>query len=320
MSATVWDTKTPTAMKAYGRALVELARERDDVVCLGADLTGPTETDLFRDQLPERFFNLGMAEANLMGVAAGMARAGDLPFVNTFGVFASRRPLDQIAMQIAYPRTNVKIAAFMPGLTTPGGVTHQAIEDVAIMRALPNMTVVEPADAAQIEAAVAAAAAHDGPVYLRLKRGENPMLEDLGLDFEIGRAQLVRDGDGAIVLASGLMVTLALEAASELSEQGVELAVANIHTLKPLDFPFVVEMARRFPAVVTAENHTVIGGLGSAVADALVDAGVSVPFERIGIADVFGRGASPAELFREHGLTSAAIAAAVGRLIGTRTE
>ncbi len=319
MSVTVWDTATPTAMKAYGRALVDLAREREEVVCLGADLTGPTETDLFRDQIPDRFFNLGMAEANLMGVAAGMARAGDLPFVNTFGVFASRRPLDQIAMQIAYPRTNVKIAAFMPGLTTPGGVTHQAIEDVALIRALPNMTVVEPADAAQIAVAVAAVAAYDGPVYLRLKRGETPLLEGLDQDFEIGRAQQIREGSEAIVFASGLMVPLALEAAAELAAEGIELAVANIHTLKPLDVEFVVERASRFGAVVTAENHTVIGGLGSAVADALIDAGVAVAFERIGIADTFARGASAPTLFREHGLTAAAIAASVRRVVVQRS-
>ncbi len=176
MSATVWATDTPTELKAYGRALVELARSRPEVVCVGADLTAPTETDLFRDEIPDQFFNLGMAEANAVGVAAGMARAGDLPFVHTFGVFATRRAFDQVAMQLAYPRVNVKLIGFMPGLTTPGGVTHQAIEDIALMRALPNMTVVEPADTGQIRAAVTALADYDGPVYLRLKRGEVPVL------------------------------------------------------------------------------------------------------------------------------------------------
>jgi len=315
---TVWDTATPTAMKAYGRELLALAHERPEVVCLGADLTGPTETDLFRDELPERFFNIGMAEANLMGVAAGMARAGDLPYVNTFGVFASRRPLDQIAMQIAYPRTNVKIAGFMPGLTTPGGVTHQAIEDVAIMRALPGMTVVEPADATQIAQSVRAAAEWDGPVYLRLKRGETPVLEGLDVPFEIGRGQLLREGGDALVLASGLMVTLALEAAAALAADGIEAAVGNVHTLKPLDRAFVLEHAARAGAVVTAENHTVIGGLGSAVADALVDEGVHVAFERVGIRDTFAYGASAPYLFRAHGLTAEAIADAVRRTVARR--
>ena len=156
MSGTVWATDTPTELKAYGKALVELARARPEVVCIGADLTGPTETDLFRDELPDQFFNIGMAEANAVGIAAGMARSGDLPFVHTFSVFASRRAYDQIAMQVAYPRLNVKLIGFMPGLTTPGGVTHQAIEDLALMRALPNLTVIEPADAPQTRAAVQA--------------------------------------------------------------------------------------------------------------------------------------------------------------------
>jgi transketolase len=315
-ATTVWDTATPTAMKAYGGALLALAREQTNVVCLGADLTGPTETDLFRDQLPDRFFNLGMAEANLMGVAAGMARAGDLPFVNTFGVFASRRPLDQIAMQIAYPRTNVKIAGFMPGLTTPGGVTHQAIEDVAIMRALPGMTIVEPADARQIAESVEAAAAWEGPVYLRLKRGETPVIEGLDLPLEIGRAQLLRGGSDAIVLASGLMVTLALEAADRLADEGIAVAVGNVHTLKPFDREFVIEHATATGAVVTVENHVLIGGLGAAVAECLATAGAAVPFERVGILDTFARGASAPTLFEEHGLTAAAIATKVRRALG----
>lgn len=317
---TVWDTDTPTAMKAYGKALLELAGEQPNVVCLGADLTGPTETDLFRDELPERFFNIGMAEANLMGVAAGMARAGDVPFVNTFGAFASRRALDQIAMQIAYPGLNVNIAGFMPGLTTPGGVTHQAIEDVAIMRALPGMTVLEPADATQIAQSVSAAAAWDGPVYLRLKRGETPVLEGLDLPLEIGRGQLLREGGDAIVCASGLMVTLAIEAAARLSREGIEVTVANLHTLKPFDGELVAAEAARTGAVVTAENHTVIGGLGSAVAETLAERGVPAALERVGVRDTFARGASPAYLFREHGLTAEAIAEAVKRALARSAE
>jgi transketolase len=218
-------------------------------------------------------------------------------------------------MQIAYPATNVKIAGFMPGLTTPGGVTHQAIEDIAIMRALPNMTVLEPADAAQIAQSVAAAADHDGPIYLRLKRGETPVLADVDLPLVIGRAQLLKDGADVIIFACGLMVTLALEAAAELAGEGIHAAVANVHTLKPLDRTFVAEHAARTGAVVTAENHTVIGGLGSAVADTLVDEGVHVAFERVGIPDVFARGASAPYLFREFGLTAPAIAAAVRRTL-----
>jgi len=308
MSATVWATNTPTALKAYGTALVDLARERPEVVCIGADLTGPTETDLFRDSLPERFFNIGMAEANAVGVAAGMARAGEIPFVNTFSVFISRRAYDQIAMQVAYPRTNVKLVGFMPGLTTPGGVTHQAIEDVALMRALPNMTVVEPADANQISAAVRALADHRGPVYMRIKRGEVPVMASAAEQaFRIGRADVVREGGDAVIFACGLMVTLALAAADELAGQGHDVTVVNVSTLKPLDTGLIAEFARRTGRVVTAENHSIIGGLGSAVAEALMEAGASCRYARVGIRDTFAEGASAPYLFEKYGLSTQAI-------------
>ncbi len=308
MSPTVWPTDTPTALKAYGSALVELARERPEVVCIGADLTGPTETDLFRDTLPERFFNIGMAEANAVGVAAGMARAGEIPFVNTFAVFMSRRGFDQIAMQVAYPRTNVKLVGFMPGLTTPGGVTHQAIEDLALMRALPNMTVVEPADANEIRAAVRAIADHDGPVYLRIKRGEVPVMEQTaGREFRVGPAEIVREGGDVAIVACGLMVTLALDAAAVLAREGIEATVVNVATLKPLDQATIAAVAARTERVVTAENHSLIGGLGSAVAETLLEAGVSCRFARVGIRDTFAEGSSAPYLFEKYGLTSAAI-------------
>ena len=315
MSPTVWATNTPTALKAYGGELVQLAKERPEIVCIGADLTGPTETDMFRDSIPERFFNIGMAEANAIGVAAGMARAGEIPYVNTFAVFASRRAFDQMAMQVAYPRTNVKIAGFMPGLTTPGGVTHQAIEDLALMRALPNVTVVEPADANQIRAAVRCLADHDGPVYMRLKRGEVPVMASAADQaFQIGRAYLVREGTDAVILACGLMVTLALDAAAELAREGRSVAVVNVSTIKPLDVELVAEVAARTGHVVTAENHSIIGGLGSAVAEALMEAGVRCRFTRVGIGDTFAEGASAAYLFQKYGLSSQAIADACRRI------
>jgi transketolase len=308
VSATVWAAGTPTELKAYGRALVELATARPEVVCIGADLTGPTETEEFRDTIGDRFFNLGMAEANAVGVAAGMARAGDMPFVHTFSVFATRRAFDQVAMQVAYPRANVKLVGFMPGLTTPGGVTHQAIEDLALMRALPNMTVIEPADAAQIRAAVTAAADYRGPVYLRLKRGEVPvMAEAQDREFRLGQAEVLRDGDDAVIFACGLMVTLALAAADRLGRAGKQVAVVNVHTLKPLDKQAICELAARAGAVVTAENHSVIGGLGSAVAETLFEEGIRCRGARVGIADTFAEGASPAYLFRKYGLSTEAI-------------
>ncbi len=315
MSGTVWATDTPTELKAYGQALVKLALSRPDIVCLGADLTGPTETDLFRDTIPDRFFNLGMAEANVVGTAAGMARAGDVPFVHTFSVFASRRAFDQVAMQVAYPRTNVKLIGFMPGLTTPGGVTHQAIEDLALMRSLPNLTVIEPADAQQIRDAVTALADYDGPVYMRLKRGEVPVLaQGQRQPFTLGKAELLRAGDDVVIFACGLMVTLALAAADQLSREGTQAAVVNVHTLKPLDSELIRELAARTGAVVTAENHSIIGGLGSAVAEAVFDAGIRCRGARVGIADTFAEGASPGYLFRKYGLSTEAIVAACRRL------
>src|SRR6202167_1890450 len=305
MSTTVWATDTPTEFKTYGKTLVELARARPEIVCIGADLTGPTETDLFRDEIPDRFFNIGMAEANAVGIAAGMARSGDLPFVHTFSVFASRRAYDQIAMQVAYPRLNVKLIGFMPGLTTPGGVTHQAIEDLALMRALPNLTVVEPADATQTRAAVTAIADFDGPVYLRLKRGEVPVLADR--PFRLGAVEVLRDGTDAVIFACGLMVTLALAAAEQLGNEGKSVAVVNVPTLKPLDAEAICEIAARTGAVVTAENHSVIGGLGSAVAQAFLAGGVNCRGAQVGIADTFAEGASPGYLFAKYGLDTGAI-------------
>jgi transketolase len=300
--------------RVYGEALLEVAREDPRVVCLNADLAAPCEIDLFRDELPERFFHVGIAEANMIGVAGGMARAGDVPFVHSFCVFATRRCYDQIAMQAAYPRANVKIVGYIPGLTTMLGVSHQAIDDLALMRALPNMTVIEPSGPAQIRAAVRAMVAHDGPVYLRLKR---PDPADAGRTPEprplvIGRAHVVRDGADGLVLACGLMVDAALEAADLLATQGLSVSVAEVPTIKPLD-PALVGLARAAGTVVTAENHSVIGGLGSAVAEALMEAGVHCGFERVGVRDTFAEGGSTDYLLARYGLDAAAIAAAFRR-------
>jgi transketolase len=303
--------------RIYGEALLELARERDDVVCLSADLTGSTEIDLFRDALPQRFFNLGIAEANAIGVAAGMARSGDLPFFHTFSVFASRRPFDQIAMQLAYPRTNVKLVGFLPGLTTLLGVSHQAIEDLAILRALPNMTLIEPSGPEQIRSAVRAAAEHRGPVYLRIKRADyRPQREE---PLTLGRGQVLRPGGSApqgVVFACGLMVAAAQEAAATLATEGIDIAVVNLTTLKPLDTELVIAEARRCGVVVTAENHSIVGGLGSAVAETLLEANVAARFARVGIRDTFAEGGSTPYLLRKYGLTASAIIDALRGLLG----
>lgn len=293
-----------TVLKPYGEALVALARTRPEVVCLGADLTRQTETDLFRDALPERFFNAGMAEANLIGMAGGLARAGHVVFVNTFGVFCTRRCYDQIAMSVAYPELDVKLVGFMPGLSSPGGPSHQAIDDVALMRALPNMTVVDPADAAEVTQAVAAIADRPGPVYLRLKRGEQPVIfpEDHRLDLD--RAQVLIGGEraDACLVAAGMMIPAALAAARVLEAQDLAVTVLNVPVVKPLDTATIVDAVRHSRMVVTAENHSIVGGLGSAVAEALSEAGVPVPLRRVGVRDRFAESGSREYLFARYGL------------------
>ncbi len=311
-----FNTRTATApiRKVYGEALLQAARADERIVALSADLTAATETDLFRDALPERFFQVGIAEANMVGIAGGMARQGDVPFLHTFSVFATRRCYDQIAMQLAYPRSNVKIVGFIPGLTTMLGVSHQAIDDIALMRALPNMTIIEPADVRQVPAAVQAAAAHDGPVYLRLRRPEGPPPEPLEpTPLVRGQLDLLRDGSDGVIFACGLMCAAALVAADQLASQGLSVAVANVATLKPLDEAGVQAIAARCGTVVTAENHSVIGGLGSAVAECLLEAGVRVGFERVGVRDVFAEGGSTPYLLARYGLDAPAIALAFQR-------
>jgi transketolase len=305
-------------LKPYGQALLELARQRKEIVCLGADLTRQTETDIFRDAIPERFINVGMAEANMMGIAGGLARAGHVVFVNTFGVFCTRRCFDQVAMSIAYPRLNVKIVGFMPGLSSPGGPSLQAIDDVALMRALPNMTVVEPADAVEVRQAVAAIADRPGPVYMRLKRGETPIIFANDHRLDLNKAQILTGNDhGEVcIIAAGMMIPAALAAAQMLESHGVGAAVLNVPVIKPLDAATVVGAAQRSRLVITAENHNIIGGLGSAVAEALAEAGLAVPLRRIGIADVFGESGSREFLFQRYGLSTQNILDVAWRALG----
>jgi transketolase len=305
-----------TVLKPFGQALVELARGRSDVVCLGADLTRQTETDLFRDTFPERFFNVGMAEANAIGIAGGLARAGHTVFFATFGVFATRRCFDQLAMAIAYPKCRVTIAGFMPGLSSPGGPSHQAIEDIALMRALPNMTVVDVADATETRQAVRAVADHPGPVYLRLGRGEIPVVFGDDHRFSLDRAQALAGGRELVLIASGMMVGAALAAAERLREFGVEVGVLNVPVIKPLDAETILAACEGASAVITAENHSVIGGLGSAVAETLAEAGAGVRLARVGIADRFAESGSRPYLFSRYGLSVTRLVADAWRMLG----
>jgi len=300
----LFDPPYETVLKPYGQALLALARRNTKIVCLGADLTRQTETDMFRDAIGERFINAGAAEANMIGISAGLARAGHIVFVNTFGVFCTRRCYDQIAMAIAYPKLNVKIVGFMPGLSSPGGPSHQAIDDVALMRALPGMTVVEPADALEVTQAVDLIADHFGPVYMRLKRGETPIIFEANHRLDLARAQILHGGGGgdALIIAAGMMIPTALAAGRALEENGVIATVVNAPVVKPLDTRTIVAEASRSRIVVTAENHTVIGGVGSAVAEALAEAGVPSQLRRIGVRDVFAESGSREYLFGRYGL------------------
>ena len=302
-----------TVLKPYGHALVGLAHQRREIVCLSGDLTRQCEIDLFEQEFPERFIHAGMAEANMIGVAGALARSGLMPFVHTFGVFATRRPLDQIINAVAYPRLPVRIVGFMPGISSPGGPSHQAIEDVALMRALPGMTVVDVADATETAQAVAAIADLPGPVYLRLKRGEIPVIFPPEHRLSLRSAQLLADAPGiapgepadVALLASGMMVAPALAAAAVLRASGTGVRVLNVPVIKPLDTATVLAAAEAARVVVTAENHTIIGGLGSAVAEALAEAGLGRPLRRVGLADTFAEGALTAPyLFAKYGLTT----------------
>ena len=293
----------PTVMKPYGRALVDLARMRPEILCLTGDLTRQTEIDLFQEQIPERFIHGGMAEANMISMAGALARRGFLPFVHTFGVFAKRRPLDQIINSVAYPNLPVRIVGFMPGVSSPGGPSHQAIDDVALMRAVPNMTVVDVADATQIRAALPSIADVPGPVYLRLKRGEIPVIFDDDHEFSLTTAQTLIEGTDLAVIASGMMLSSAINAAGTLAAGGVSASVVNVPVIKPLDTDSIIRAVSGVSAVITAENHSVIGGLGSAVAEAIAEAGLARPLRRIGLRDTFAEGARTAPyLFRKYRL------------------
>lgn len=314
------DAPYETVLKPYGTALVDLALRRDDIVCLGADLTRQTETDLFRDRIPERFFNAGMAEANLIGMAAGLARSGLKPFVNTFGVFVTRRPYDQVAMSVAYPNLPVRLVGFMPGLSSPGGPSHQAIDDVSLMRSLPNMTVIDVADAGEVAAVVEEIVDVDGPVYLRLKRGEIPVMFDDSYSLDLHQATVIRPGGDVMIMASGMMLAPAIKAVEVAADAGVTVGLVYVPVIKPLDTPTIIEAATGVGGVVTAENHSIIGGLGSAVAETMAEAGLGVPLRRVGVQDTFATAGNRPYLFREYGLSSRSLIDVIWDLTATRAD
>ena len=295
---------------AYGEALVELAKENDKIVVLDADLAHATMTVTFQKEFPERHFNAGIAEANMVNMAAGMSTMGLIPFCSTFAMFGAGRAYEQIRNTIAYPRLNVKIACTHAGVSVgEDGGSHQCIEDIALMRAIPGMTVISPADANEARKAVFAAAEMEGPVYLRLARLATPVFEQ-DYPFEIGKANVMREGTDAVVFACGMMVGESLEAAKLLAEEGKSVAVVNVHTIKPLDAECVKTWAEKCGNVITVEEHSVIGGLGDAVADVLMGK-VNCKFKKIGVQDVFGQSGKAKDVLKEYELTAPQIAEAI---------
>ncbi len=309
------DLPRESTRDAYGRALVELGARRSDVVVLDADLSGSTRTGWFGEKFPERFFNMGIAEQNMMNVAAGLAMSGKTPFASTFAIFASGRAWEQVRNTVAYPSLPVRICATHAGITVGAdGASHQALEDIALMRVIPNMTVIAPKDGPEVERVIPAIVDHDGPVYVRLGRAKVPVLSSEDESFTVGRAQVLRDGGDVAIVACGIMLEPALAAAETLGEQGIQARVINLSTIKPLDEAALAAAAEDCGAVVTAEEHSVIGGMGSAVTEFL-SAECPVPVHRIGIMDRFGQSGEPDELLEEYGLDAGTIERAALRVL-----
>lgn len=298
---------------AYGHALKTEVYKNPNVVVLEADLGNATKSNAFKEVAPERYFNMGMSEQDLIGTAAGFAAAGKIPLASTFAVFATGRAFEQVRNSVCYPKLNVKICATHAGLTVGAdGGSHQAIEDISLMRTLPNMTVINPADAKEAEAAVLAAIDYQGPVYIRLGRAETKDIHDDSYHFEWGKAEVLRQGSDVSIFATGIMTAKALDAAETLAKQGIQAEVINVHTIKPLDEETVIASAKKTGKVVTAEEHSIIGGLGSAVAEVLAR---QCPTKQafVGVQDSFGESGSPDDLLEKYGLTAEVIVkAAVG--------
>ena len=298
--------------EAYGKALAELGNVNDKVVVLDADLAGATMTKHFKAAHPERFFDCGIAEADMVDISAGLSTMGLIPFCSTFAMFGAGRAYEQIRNSIAYPHFNVKICATHAGVSVgEDGGSHQCIEDIALMRVIPGMTVICPADANEAKAATMAIAEMNGPVYMRLARLATPVFEgDMVKPFEIGKANVLREGKDVAIFATGLMVSESLAAAEKLAKEGIDAAVINIHTIKPIDAACVTEWAEKCGKVITVEEHSVIGGLGDAVADVLMGK-VNCKFHKIGVNDRFGQSGKAADVLREYGLTADQIAETV---------
>lgn len=298
-------SKKIATREAYGKALAALANTNENVVVLDADLSKSTKTADFKAVAPERFFNMGIAEGNMMGVAAGLSTCGKIPFVSTFAMFAAGRAFEQIRNSICYPKLNVKVCATHAGLTVgEDGASHQAIEDISLMRGVPNMVVINPADDIETEAAIKAVAQMEGPCYVRLGRmAVSRVNDEANYNFVIGKGITLAEGNDVAIIATGIMVEAALEAKEELAKEGINARVINIHTIKPIDEELIIKAAKETGVIVTAEEHSIIGGLGSAVAE-VVSENCPVPVLRVGVKDTFGESGKPNELLEKYGLTS----------------
>ena len=303
---------------AYGDALAALGKKRDDVVVLDADLSGSTKTVKFAKVFPERFFNVGIAEQDLIGTAAGLALGGKLPFASTFAVFATGRAWEQVRQSVCYPNLNVKIVASHAGITVgEDGGSHQSVEDIAVMRVLPNMTVIVPADGPETLQAIEAVAEYKGPCYVRVGRNKVPTISPENYTFKIGKALVLHEGKEAAIIATGLMVAEALKARDLLKAEGIDAGVINMSTIKPLDVDAIAAAAKRCGAIVTAEEHSIIGGLGGAVAEALAET-TPVPMVRIGVKDTFGTSGDQEGLMKHYGMSAQDIATAVKEVMGKK--
>ena len=297
------EVKKIATRDSYGNALVELGKEAENLVVLDADLAAATKTGVFQKAFPDRHIDCGIAESNMMGIAAGLSLTGKIPVASTFAMFASGRAFEQVRNSIGYPHLNVKIGATHAGITVgEDGASHQCNEDIALMRTIPGMTILNPADAVEARACVKAALDYEGPVYLRFGRAAVPVINDRpDYHFEMGKGVLLKEGNDVTIVATGIMVAAALEAAEKMETEGVSAEVINIHTIKPLDKDLIIKSARKTGKVVTAEEHTIIGGLGGAVCEALCE-DYPVPVCRIGINDVFGESGSAGALLVKYGL------------------
>lgn len=290
--------------QSYGEALLELGRKNENVVVLDADLAGATKTNIFAKEIPERFFDMGIAEQDMIATAAGFATCGKIPFASTFAVFATGRVYDQIRNSICYPNLNVKICATHCGITVgEDGATHQMLEDINLMRGLPNMTVISPADDSEAKWAVEEAARINGPVYIRFGRAATPVIYDENYKFELGKAIQFGEGTDATVFATGIMVAESLKAKEELEKEGINIRVVDIHTIKPIDKDIIIKSAKETKKLISIEEHSIIGGLGTAISEVLVE-NYPAKLTRMGMKDCFGKSGKAQELLEYFGLTS----------------